>query len=204
MVAEKQVFFLLVGGSRHGHKDTIILGLLFGSPASPPLFCRQPAALPSLLLLFYFSWAFDQSWPLCHSCPSGGSSPSPTTTLPAGLPSLMNTYGCKRTGANRGTHTQTSSLHWVHPHPPPPPPPEQKIYVYIINFSGKSKQDVIKYPAHMWVNYKDRAASTCERGAPVRLSCVCVGKSACWGSNTGSQIHTGSRVLLPSERDREC
>lgn len=77
----------------------------FCSPASPLLSPGQPAALP--LPLLPPPLAFDQSWPLCHSCPSGGSSPSPTTTLPAGRPSLMHTHGCKHTGTNAGSHTHT-------------------------------------------------------------------------------------------------
>lgn len=50
---------------------------------------------------------------------------------------------------------------------------------------------------------KEGTTSMCERGVHVFL-CVCVGASVSWGLHTGSQIHTGSYVFLPSERDREC
>lgn len=76
---------------------SIIRGLSFCTSASSLSCCSR------LLLLFFLGL---QSWPLCHNCPSGGSSPSPTTTLPAGSPSLMHTHGCKHTGASGGTHTQ--------------------------------------------------------------------------------------------------
>ncbi len=89
-------------GSHHELKDAVIPGPPFCSPASPlldGLLLSPPSSSSS-------SWAFDQSWPLCHSSPSGGSSPSPTTTLPAGLPSLMHTHGCKHIGAKAGPQTQ--------------------------------------------------------------------------------------------------
>lgn len=112
VVAEKQVFspacWRVHPGGAGGHRRPYSC-----RPASPPLSCGRPAAshLPPSLLCSSSSssssWAFDQSWPLCHGRPSGGSSPSPTTTVPAGRPSPMNTCGCKHPGANPRTHTRT-------------------------------------------------------------------------------------------------
>lgn len=49
--------------------------------------------------------ASDQSWPLCHSRPSGGSSPSPTTTLPAGSSlSDAHTWAQRHGGIFRNPH----------------------------------------------------------------------------------------------------
>lgn len=100
---------------------------LFCSRASPPL---SLSLLDSLLLSdpSSSSWAFDQSWPLCHSCPSGGSSPSPTTTLPAGRPPLMHTQA-----ANVRGQTQEPTHGFTHPRAPHALPKDT------INLEGERK-----------------------------------------------------------------
>lgn len=148
---------MVVGGSHRGLKDTVIQGPPFCCPDSPLLSSGQPAALP---YPSSSSWAFDQSWPLCHSCPSGGSSPSPTTTLPAGRPSLMNTYGCKHTGAYREpTHRLT------------PPHMSQKLLLISKETTSRMTEKT-GISLHACEQTKDGTTSMCEKGVRVSL-CLC-------------------------------
>lgn len=114
----------------------------------------------------------------------GGSSPSPTTTRLVGRPSLMNTYGCKHTGANAGTHTQMTPS----PPAPPPPPPSQVARSCYWN-------RMFFFSTSVHVN-KLKDQQTCDKVAHVLLLhawvcvCVCVGMT-----ETGDVIQSARHAL---------